>query len=375
MTPDTLPALASDDLQRVGRLPSPVTIVGLLLIGLLGVVLILFLIFPFEGTSPSTPAALLQAQMRAGLNTLIPFIVVALLGGAVAVAELAATFSAFPREALQTRWAQILILINVVAAILALVIARITMPTANPVLLVLSVGIGFQALIRTRFILAKQVGGSGDKDGEVSLNLGWLYDQFQHLCRTQIDLELMNRRRTAVTRMLEYYPTLRELYEVARYTITARSTLSPDEEQTLLAELEKLINPAAPEQFAKASIALIILENGGLAYVDLLLMQAMGTARNGLVRRPANPEEVVSHLVENYSLERLVALAEQITDVEKVRDWVRNAARPSESTDETSQKAAIGYFLVQQVGLEAVQRAVGLQTSGSPTEQGDKVTA
>src|SRR5690606_13607258 len=107
------------------------------------------------------------------------------------------------------------------------------------------------------------------------LNLGWLYDQFQNLARTQIDLELMNKRRTAVTRLLEYYPSLAELYDIAWYTITARATLTREQEEQRKADLDKLFDPKAPENFAKSSIALMILENGGQAYVELLLTQAM----------------------------------------------------------------------------------------------------
>jgi hypothetical protein len=241
-----------------------------------------------------------------------------------------------------------------------LIITRITMPEMNPVLQVLAVGVGFQALIRTRFILAKPINGRGE--GEISLNLGWLYDQFQNLCRTQIDLELMNNRRTAVTRLLEYYPSLAELYDIAWYTIIARATLSDDEEAARLAELEKLIDPKAPEQFARTSIALMVLENGGQAYVDLLLDQAMDMEGDMAAALPVpqamTTEKLVWELIESYSVDELVALTSRLTEDQRVCDWVKEAAAPDPGTSEANRKSAIAHFLVQQLSAEVLQNAL-----------------
>jgi len=282
---------------------------------------------------------------------------VALLSTVVAIAELASTFPTYPREALRTRWARVLILVNMGAAFLALLIARVTMPATNPVLLVIGVGIGFQAIIRTRFVLARAMGSPEGGEDEVSLNLGWIYEQFQHLCRTQIDLELMKNRRTAVTQLLHHYPTIAELYDIAYYTIIARATLTLDEERMRVEQLQTLIDPKAPEQFARNSMALTILENGGPAYVEMLLSQAMVSTPEAAPRR-ASQEEIVWQLINNYSLDGLVSLTNILTDDAKVRDWVSQAAKANQDTVEANQKAAIAYFLVQQVGLTQVQQAL-----------------
>lgn len=86
-------------------------------------------------------------------------------------------------------------------------------------------------------------------ENEVSLNLGWLYEQFQHLCRTQIDLELMKNRRTAVTQILQYYPTIAELYDIAYYTIIARATLTPEEEKRASSSCKRLLIPKRRNNF------------------------------------------------------------------------------------------------------------------------------
>ncbi len=331
----------------------------LVLVGLLLFILVLLMAWPVDQTAPVWMGPF-QENLRQFTAVLAPFLAIGATGGLIGVAELVSTFKTYPREALLTRWAWVLIFANVFAAIAALLILRATAPPMSFLMEFLIVAFGFQGIIRTRFVLAKQVGS--DKDGEVAINLGWLYDQFSNLARRQIDLELMNNRRTAVTRLLHYYPTLAELYDIALYTITARETLTQAEEQTKLAELEKLIDPKAPEQFAKASIALIILENGGQTYVDLLLAQAMnppGTAvaATAAAPPPARQDTLIRHLVDGYDLDGLVSLTNQLTDDEAVQEYVRLAAQPSPTISQAEQKATIAHFLIQQIGADAISRA------------------
>lgn len=319
--------------------------------------ILLFVLLSLPAEELSLPAwyRALQSWLRGVSGALAPFFFVGLLGAVVALAELVSTFKTYPREALRTQWAQILVFINVVTAILALIIVEVTMPQMNPVLRVLSVGVGFQALIRTRFVLAKPI--DGRQEGEVSLNLGWLYDQFQNLCRTQIDLELMKNRRTAVSQLLHHYPTLAELYDIAWYTIIARATLSLEDEKARLDELEKLLDPKAPEQFARTSIALMILENGGQAYVVLLLSQAEEMSA-GTAVSATTADALVRQMMQTCTLPEMVQLAENITDVPKIQEWVVQAAAPSPDTTEAEQKSAIAHFLVQNVGTEQVRQAI-----------------
>ena len=320
--------------------------------------LITIIVFPITETTPSWVEPL-QTNVYGFMARISPYILVGLLGAIVAMAELVSTFQTYPREALRTRWAWILIVANVVAAMIALVVVRVTMTEMNPSLQILSVGVGFQAIIRTRFVLAKRIGDDG-AEGEVALNLGWLYDQFQNLARTQIDLELMNKRRTAVTRLLEYYPSMAELYDIAWYTITSRATLTREQEEQRKADLEKLLDPKAPENFARSSIALMILENGGQAYVELLLTQAM-QGLNPEAMAPAKPtsaDKLIWQLVENYSLAELVALTEKIAPSERVITYVTEAAKPDPNVKPANQKATIAHFLVQQIGTDALQKAL-----------------
>lgn len=315
---------------------------------------LLLLIYPV--TAVTSPVIIqLQQNLRYVIDILGPYLVVGLLGATVGIAELVSTFETYPREALLTKWAWVLIFVNVVAAILALLVLKATTPQMNELLQILSVGVGFQALIRTKFVLAKQVGGSGES--EVSVNFGWLYDQFQNLARTQIDLELMNRRRTAVTRLTTYYPTIAELYDVAWYTITARSTLTPMEEEAKLRELEKLLEPSAPENYAKSSLALMILENGGAAYVELLLDQAMDGMATAVSPTATSSEQTVQQLVSQHTLDELVTLTKNNTQDNKVIEYVEKAAQPASGISPETQKATIAQFIVQNIDPNAIQQS------------------
>src|SRR5262249_9628259 len=125
---------------------------------------LIFLAFPViaDESVPSQPTAPASLELLPDWLTQVApyYAIVILLGVIVGLAEISSTFPNYPREALRTRWAKLLILINTLAATLAFWLARTYASTANLALLAIGVGIGFQALIRTRFTLAKQIGGS-----------------------------------------------------------------------------------------------------------------------------------------------------------------------------------------------------------------------
>ena len=273
-----------------------------------------------------------------------PYAMVLVLGIAVGLAELAATFPTYPSEALRTRWAKLLLGVNACSALLAFWIAHTYAPEANVPLLVLGVGVGFQALIRSRFTLAKQIGGSGQN---VEINLGWLYDQFQALCKTQIDLELMQGRQSAVTGLLARYPTLQALHGMAVYAIMARSTLTAQEREAHRVALDTLFTSNTPSELARALMALRILEHGGQAYVDLLLRQPLPST--------PTPESLVAQLVTRYSVLELVQLAQRRLTPE-AHAWVERVAQPTPDASEADRTVTIAQMLVRQVSADVLQQ-------------------
>ncbi len=326
----------------------------------------LFLASPLEQMNFQPGVVAAQKNLKAAIVLLAPYLLVTALGAGVGLAELASTFGEYPREAIATRWGQYLLWLNALAAVGAFfVVKQYAPPDTNIFLLILSVGVGFPALIRTKFTLAKQFGGEGQED--LSINLGWLYDKFQYLCKMQIDLELMTYRRTQVDRLLARYSTVQELYQTAIYTAKARATLSQEEEAAKLAELEKIIDPKAPPEVARMELGLLILELGGVAYVDLLVRardiapasrvggaEALGAAAAG---KPLSTQALVKKLTE-LPLDDLVGLARDMLKAHDDDEWVKQVAAPAPGISAVRQKAPIAYYLVEHAGAEAVAEAL-----------------
>ncbi len=103
-------------------------------------------------------------------------------------------------------------------------------------------------------------------------------------------------------------------------------------------------------------MALRILENGGQAYVDLLLYQAATSPLS-----TATPENLVKQLVDKYSLDELVSLTKRLTTSPEMQDWVKKAAKSTPDATETSQKAAIAQRLVKEFGVDAIQKEMARQ--------------
>ncbi len=201
----------------------------------------------------------------------------------------------------------------------------------------------------------------------------YLGQQFQHLCKTQIDLELMTYRRTQVDRLLARYSTVLELYQTALYTTKARATLTSDEEKNRLSELEKIIDPKVPAEVARMELGLYILELGGVSYVDLLvgarettpaaLPKAGGDEGEFTVsaapakKAAASPDALVKQLTD-LPLEELATLAQTLLTSHDDGEWVKQAAAPAPGLTGARQKAPIAYYLVEHAGAEAVAAAL-----------------
>jgi hypothetical protein len=318
----------------------------------------LFLATPLETLNLAPIVPLLQTQGRLALLVLWPYATVAALGAGVGLAELSSTFDDYPRQAIATRWGQYLIWLNGISAVLAFAIAKLYMPAdTNQLLLIVGVGAGFPTLIRTKFTVAKQFGGGDD----LSINIGWLYDQFQNVCKKQIDLDLMSYRRTQVDRLLARYSTVQELSQTALYTIKARATLTKTEEEVRLADLAQIVDPKVPPELARMNLGLLILELGGVAYVDLLVGAKESAPAIAEISRGGGDEVLAKRLVE-LSLENLVSLALRVLKQPDDQAWVQAAAQPAPGLGAAQQKAPIAYYVVEHAEPEAVNSELRTQT-------------
>jgi hypothetical protein len=327
---------------------------GLALLTVLLGGLALFLALPLEGTTLHPLIIDLQGRLLRAILLLAPFALVGGLGAGVGLAELTSAFNEYPREAIASRWGQYLVGLNALAAVGAYLVARLYAPDdVDPLVLILTVGLGFPTLIRTKFTLARQFGGSGQPD--LTVDVGWLYEQFQRLCKDQIDIELMAYRRRFVDQLLARFSTVQELYQTAQYTLNARATLSAEQEAARLEELARAIDSKVPPELARLNLGLLILELGGVAYVDLLAQARppLPEARGG--SEAPQPDAVIKRLADQ-SLPELkqLALGALKTPEEKAR--VEALAEPAPGLPEITQRASIARFLVDRLGAETAAR-------------------
>lgn len=265
------------------------------------------------------------ADARAWLAEMTPYLLVILLGVSVGLAELASTFADYPIDAVVSAWGLGLIALNGAMAAIVLAVVRFYAPQTNLFMLVLAVGVGFQALIRTNFTLAKQF--SGAEGGDLSINLGWLYEQFQALCKTQIDQALMRRRQPIVRKLVEVFPSQLELFNMAYYTVVARRTFTPEEESRQLDELAgRLADTSLPEDVVRMTIALHILETGGEGHAQALIEAASRRmapeADDALAAAAKAPdrEAITRSLAEQLDLDALKNLALEIVERQAAGD-------------------------------------------------------
>src|SRR5690349_16775532 len=127
-----------------------------------------FAALPLDTLAPKPIDFILNVQkiVRDAISTLAPYLLVATLGAGVGLAELTSTFSDYAREALASQWGRLMLWVNGLSAVLAYLVVRIYAPDTNPTILLIAVGLGFPAIIRTKFTLAKQFGGDGQGDGD-----------------------------------------------------------------------------------------------------------------------------------------------------------------------------------------------------------------
>ena len=331
----------------------------------LGLILLIILLIDLAilltALAPGSP----PASARDWLGKAVPYLVVILLGVVVGLAELASTFSDYPMDAVISAWGLGLIALNGAMAAIVFAVVRIYAPETDLFLLVLGIGVGFQALIRTKFTLAKQF--SGAEGGDLSLNLGWLYEQFQSLCKTQIDQALMRRRQPIVRELVESFPSQLALFNMAYYTVVARRTLAPDEESRQLAELTaRLQDTSLPDEVIRMTLALHMLETGGEGHAQALIeaasrrvsrAEAVAEAPEVVAAVEAPDREAVTKgLADSLSLDALKGLALEVVERKaagNVRDeWYEYVEGTADdmASPEPVRRTSLARFIVDKAG-------------------------
>jgi hypothetical protein len=201
------------------------------------------------------------------MNPYLPYIIVVILGGVVGIAEVIATFSQTPRDAFRTYWAWILVAVNMGAAAGVLAISQIYAKNAHPVLLAVAIGIGLPTLIRTKFTVAKQFMGGE----ELSINVGWLYDQLLGWFKTEIDIAVVNDRQKIIGRLLQKIPEVDKLKDVAHTVLQGRSLFTAVEVQKREDYINGIATSTIPDAAKRVALARFIWDMGGREYIENLI--------------------------------------------------------------------------------------------------------
>jgi hypothetical protein len=227
-------------------------------------VLLYGLAFPDSGLAQASGAGAL-------LTGFAPYVLVFSVGAGLGAAEVIATFPRAAMDALGTRWAVGLVLINGLASVLVLSVAYSGLrETGHPVAWSLAVAVGFTVLIRTRFVLARDLRGHETGAG-AALDVGWPYGRLQHVCREGIDADLLRRPDYAARRLAEACPDTDALIRIAERAIAAGD---PGEVDRWRARLDGILAEDAAPPIARARLARLAVATSSCDEIRLLIENA-----------------------------------------------------------------------------------------------------
>lgn len=203
----------------------------------------------------------------------LPYAIVLILGAIVGLAEIIATFSQAPREAFRTLWAWILTGANMVAAVGVFAIFNLYVKNVNPILLAVAVGVGFPTLIRTKFTVAKQFMGGED----LSINIGWLYDQFLGWFKSEIDISIVNTRLKIIDKLIKKIKEINELRQIAYTILHERSLLTQEDVERFKKYIDGIVeSETIPKRAKQVALAKFIWNLGGRDYIKNLIRDQNG---------------------------------------------------------------------------------------------------
>lgn len=237
---------------------------------------ILYVAILLNGLSSSAWTLGLQPGAWGMLRGFAPYLLVLSIGTVIAIAEVVTTFPAFAAEALATRWAVLLVLFNGLGGMTVYsVVMAYASSFDHPLLRAVALAIGFAVLIRSRFVLARDLraptaaNGAGTPAREgVSIDLGWLYARIQQLCFQRIQGDLLRIPRYATARVLEMFPDIVSLQRTAADSIASGDPAKSAERQ---ARLDALAAEDVAPGIVRARLARFIAQTGGIAYTRFLL--------------------------------------------------------------------------------------------------------
>lgn len=218
-------------------------------------------------------------SISAVADALGPYLVVAGLALLWVLTEILQAFHGDIRRALGSWWSVILMGANALFALGVFGLVRgLIFPSANPYLLALASGLGWQVLLRTRVNLLQPM--TPEAGEAVSLSLADLYGRLQHYCWRQINQSLIAGRIRLLEQAVRF--PLEKLEQQVRFFGSASFFHTPEEMEAYLEKLRSL-----PDDARAITLASFLLREGGYDFLQERL-RAM-EKRDALVRPSSYP--------------------------------------------------------------------------------------
>lgn len=195
---------------------------------------------------------------QATLDVVVPLVICALAGGALAVFELIKTFGKWIGRYWADRYVVTLLLVNSVTAMIVYMFLRYALDVKSTLWLALITGITFPAILRSRFTFYRPFGsnqGALDTTGFSLAIDGW-YRKLQSLCYEEVNSQIADARNQKAKRLRERY-TEKQMIELLTDHID--SELMADQQREHLDQLER-VKALADAITRKRRLSLLIVD-------------------------------------------------------------------------------------------------------------------
>lgn len=198
------------------------------------------------------------------VSTILAYALAAVLGFVVGILDINKTYPRSSYEAFKSPAAWLLGAIHaVLAAIVYLIVSCLWKPDLPAPALGAIVGAGFNVLIRTKFMFARNIGTQTGAEG-LGLDLGWIYDQLSQWLRTSIDRKVLSIREPVIKELASLAPSLDWLKQQALFLSVM---LGPAAKEALMKKVNEVAaNQAFNDELKKRMLAIEVCDSGGFKH-------------------------------------------------------------------------------------------------------------
>lgn len=191
----------------------------------------------------------------------------------VGVLDVVHSFKKAALEALQSPCAWILALVQALLGVLIYwLVTRFVWKTDLPFYVTaLLFGLSSNVLIRTKFLVARNLGTTNGPDG-LGLDIGWVLDRITQLLRGPIDNKVYSIQQPAINELAAKAPSVEWLREELLRRVRRSNILRTEEKDEIESQVSRLLEQAGIAEFEKReALAAKICDVGGVKYVRKLV--------------------------------------------------------------------------------------------------------